>query len=85
MQSICDLSQPLSPDGYAPNVIRAALYFVQNCDSFDTALSESLAFAGITLLHTLFYQHYDAKKDDLILVHNKFNVLVPREQLSLKY
>jgi ADP-ribosylglycohydrolase len=37
---------PLSPTGYAPEVLRAAVHFVAGHDSFADALSASLAFAG---------------------------------------
>jgi ADP-ribosylglycohydrolase len=37
---------PGSPGGYAPDVLRAALYFAGTSASFSTALDGSLAFAG---------------------------------------
>jgi ADP-ribosylglycohydrolase len=37
---------PLSPGGYAPEVLRAAVHFVAGHDSFADALSASLTFAG---------------------------------------
>jgi ADP-ribosyl-[dinitrogen reductase] hydrolase len=37
---------PLSPGGYAPEVLRSAVHFVAGHDSFADALSASLAFAG---------------------------------------
>jgi ADP-ribosylglycohydrolase len=39
-------SYPLSPGGYAPDVVRATAHFVAYHDSFADALSASLAFAG---------------------------------------
>jgi ADP-ribosylglycohydrolase len=38
--------RPLSPGGYSPEVLRAAVQFVARHDSFAHALSASLAFAG---------------------------------------
>jgi ADP-ribosyl-[dinitrogen reductase] hydrolase len=37
---------PMSPGGYAPEVLRAAAHFVAGHDSFADALGASLAFAG---------------------------------------
>jgi ADP-ribosylglycohydrolase len=37
---------PLSPGGYAPEVLRAAVHFVARHDTFADALSDSLDFAG---------------------------------------
>jgi ADP-ribosylglycohydrolase len=37
---------PLSPGGYAPEVLQAAVQFVAVYDSFADALGASLAFAG---------------------------------------
>ena len=41
-----DNPSPLSPGGFAPEVLRAAVHFVAHHDSFADALSASLAFAG---------------------------------------
>jgi ADP-ribosylglycohydrolase len=41
-----DHSCPLSPGGYAPEVLRAAVHFVARHDAFADALSDSLDFAG---------------------------------------
>jgi ADP-ribosyl-[dinitrogen reductase] hydrolase len=37
---------PLSPNGYAPDVLRAAIHFVGNSESFEIALTRSIEFAG---------------------------------------
>jgi ADP-ribosylglycohydrolase len=37
---------PAQPDGFAPNVLRAAVYFVGRSGSLDEALRNSMAFAG---------------------------------------
>jgi ADP-ribosylglycohydrolase len=36
----------LKPGGFAPDVLRAAIFFVDRHSSFETALSEALRFAG---------------------------------------
>lgn len=46
LRSVCDLSGELSKNGYGPNVVQAALYFVQNAETFNDALNTSLEFAG---------------------------------------
>ena len=38
--------QDLETNGYAPNVLRAALYFLLNSSSFEEALVQSIRFAG---------------------------------------
>lgn len=40
------LGKTLSNGGYSPDVLRAALYFLQTHDTYETALSASIAFAG---------------------------------------
>ncbi len=37
---------PLSPSGYAPDVLRAAVFFLNTSPSFETALTRSVEFAG---------------------------------------
>jgi ADP-ribosyl-[dinitrogen reductase] hydrolase len=37
---------PLSPGGFAPEVLRAAVHFVTGAGTFEGSLAESLAFAG---------------------------------------
>jgi ADP-ribosylglycohydrolase len=37
---------PRGPGGYAPEVLRPAVYFVGTAETFEQALSRSLAFAG---------------------------------------
>lgn len=37
---------PLSPSGYAPAVLRAAVYFIDSSSAFDVAMSRSVEFAG---------------------------------------
>ncbi len=41
-----DNTSPLSPGGFAPEVLRAAIHFVAHHDSFADALNASLTFAG---------------------------------------
>lgn len=38
----------LIPDGYAPNVLQAAIYFLDNSDNLEYALNEAIEFAGPT-------------------------------------
>lgn len=40
------ISEPGTTDGFAPNVLHAALYFLCNSESFSEALHQSIAFAG---------------------------------------
>lgn len=40
------LDRPLSNSGYAPHVFHAAVHFVRESDSFQTALGNALGFAG---------------------------------------
>lgn len=42
---------PAQPDGFAPNVLRAAVYFVGRSGSLDEALRNSMAFAGPATTH----------------------------------
>lgn len=40
------LSRPVSNGGYSPEVLRTSIYFLQMNDSFESALSASITFAG---------------------------------------
>lgn len=40
------LNKPLSNGGYSPDVLRAALYYLQTNNTFESALSASVVFAG---------------------------------------
>jgi ADP-ribosylglycohydrolase len=72
----CDDTSKLSRDGFAPEVLKAALYFIHKTNNFSDALTKSIIFAGganycPVLVGALAGALYGA---DAVLKNPKFNM-----------